>query len=441
MRSSIKTVFFSFALHLTFVGYINADVIYIPGTVDHESAQPYSPWYTVTPEWIDNPSRYIQKRKENEVYEARGALLWIPVINYVTTEAAAAGAIHPDHVNLFSNLLFGVISVETNGLITQTGNFGKSSYQESIGTFRGLSQLVGEKLYLEENPYEPLTAIRTGLRNLAPFIYHSQSIEAALAEHNNGKTTSESARIAVDAFCTIGQEFFMRVINAVWWGHALASNRDFDASALVEKQYTANSVNAAYYQYLPDWQIFHWESEKLAINIPNIPFNWIPPKESLAYRYINQMPGDDIHQKQKNLVSREIETGAWNEDIEYSYPITDNPSTDKSHCNEQLNGKKMVLKSITVPDFIFTERINISDAKISKFDPDLNFHYPQGAYGTKSASENEQHQYYINGSILSDTPGLSRSKVVYNRTRGVSSLCRVLDGCIEFEPIAKMLIK
>ena len=106
---------------------------------------PYSPWYSPKFNFNrDNPC-YSKVLNGDEYLEAKGTILWLPLIKHVVNEGIENNVINKNHEVLFENILFGLIAVETNGLFAQTGNFGISEYQKNLGSFRGLSQIVSEK--------------------------------------------------------------------------------------------------------------------------------------------------------------------------------------------------------------------------------------------------------------------------------------------------------
>ena len=291
-----------------------------------------------------------------------------------------------------------------------------------IGSFRGLGQMVAEKHYLEENPYDPLTALRMSLRNMIYFVYKVKNVEAALAEHNNGKIGIIKSRVGVDAFATIGQEFTLRVVNAAWWGHYLIEKNDYyTGSENYHHQWDIQHPNAPYYHYAPPWD-FHKLNKKgeLVIQEPDLPFNWKPPASSKAFRRLNTIPGVHFKQKIRNLILRPIHRNVWTDDIVFMYPVHKDPGKDKSRCQKVLNGSVIILKGIKIPDWFYTASIapEVLPLKLQALTKNHELIYPHGIKGKTPASSGKRHNLFLeDGDPLKDSIGRDRNGRWYCYTR------------------------
>jgi hypothetical protein len=383
--------------------------------------QPFPPWKAVLFNFDENNPMYFQYIKENEYKEAKNTILWIPLIKRVVIEGIENWIVHENHRALFENILFGLIAVETNGKFAQTGNFGHSDYQRKLGSFRGLMQMVAQKHYMEENMYDPLTAIRVGLRNIAPFVYNAGNVEAALAEHNNGKTGTVNTRIGVDAFCTIGQEFTMRVVNAAWWGHYLIYKNDVNSGKEnYHNQFAENVPMEKYYDYAPPWNFLTINADNdIIIDEPDLPFNWEPPATSLAWMYVYRKLGKTFKEKSRKMIQSEIRKNVWSEDIEFQYP-TNKGGQDKSICADACDNHTIVLKGISIPDWFYTEILaaHIPAVTLRPMTESEKGYYPMGAYGKTPAMKNGEHILFLeNDDPLQDRVGRDRNGKWYFYTR------------------------
>lgn len=390
-------------------------------TQDIGSYPPFQPWLTLIVHATKQSIHYEKGFRRDEYIEAKGALLWMPLMVRVVAEAAEAGVIHANHIALFENLMAGLLAIESDGQFARTGNFGHCDLQRQLGSFRGLSQLVAEKHYLEENQYDPLTAIRSGLRNLARFVYRNGSLEVSIAEHNNGKNTPEEARTAVDAFCTVGQEFVMRVINATWWVRHLINIGDtYSAEQNWKNQYDPEGRMSDYYRFAPPWEIFNFTADDVIVNAVDLPFNWIPPSSSLASHYIYECEGEDYATKQNNLISKEIRVNIWTDSLAFEFPVSDDSSLDKSQCHRALGGEPLHLPEVKIPDWYFTSPIHsfVAPAALIPFTAEIEEHFAFGALGKTLAFDQGQHRLYLEEhDILKDRIGVDRDGVRYFATK------------------------
>lgn len=400
----------------------NIETVHIPGLPISESVsssehQPFQPWSTLI---IDDSGKPVRIIKENEKFEAKCCLMWAPLIKRVVSEGAQFGIIHEKHIPLFENILFGLISIESCGSYLQTGNFGISEYQRIIGSFRGLSQMVAEKHYLEENPYDPLTSIRIGLRNTAPFVYKAGNVESALAEHNNGKINLKQSRISVDAFCTIGQEFAMRVVNAAWWGHYLNANKErLSGREYFEQNWSLR--NNVYQKYAPPWDFLKLDRfGNLEISEPDLPFNWEPPHTCKAWAYIKKFSGNNLEDKLYYMTKRTISRHVWPEDLDFKFPVHKEPGRDKSACQQAYGDAEIKLHGIEIPDWFYTESIapDIEPLELRALKPSDWEAFPQGIIGLIPAKQGDRHYLYLeNDNILEDKVGRDREGRWYIYTR------------------------
>jgi wyosine [tRNA(Phe)-imidazoG37] synthetase (radical SAM superfamily) len=376
-------------------------------------AQPFKPWVSYTPDFSYNEIKIIKRdKRKDDYYEAKCSLIWIPLIKRVVREGADNEIINPLHIHLFENIMFGLIAFESCGRFAQTGDFGNSQYQALLGSFRGLTQMVAEKHYLEENPYDPLTSLRIGLRNTAPFIYNQGNVEAALAEHNNGKTDIYGSRASVDAFCTFGQEFVMRVVNVAWWGHVLVrTNNRFTDKEYYNQQFDMSHRNALFYRYGPHWDFIKLNEEGiLEIVEPDLPFNWEPPHTSLAWQYIQKMPGESFREKCSHLIGKRLERGAWSDTVHFGFQY-DSFYEDKLR-KQSISGINVTLEGMEIPDWFYNGGL-APDMPAASLRPanssDLSA-YPKGSFGKTPAMVDIKHQFYLeDNDILKDCIGRERS--------------------------------
>ena len=418
-------------IEITGVTEIAEEHLVIPGNVNIVSSgkkssrgissQPFPSWISYVPDFSGDEIKIIKcDKRKDDYYEAKCSLIWIPLIKRVVMEGADNGIINPLHIPLFENIMFGLIAFESCGRFAQTGDFGNSEYQILLGSFRGLTQMVAEKHYLEENPYDPLTSLRIGLRNTAPFIYNQGNVEVALAEHNNGKTNLQESRTSVDAFCTFGQEFVMRVVNVAWWGHCLTrANIRFTEKEYYDQQFDLSNRNAVFYKYAPHWDFIKLnEDGTMEINEPDLPFNWEPPHTSLAWQYIQKMPGESFKEKCTELTNKQIERCVWSDTVSFRFQY-DSFYEDKNR-KQPLAGMNVTLEGMEIPDWFYKNSLasNIAPASLREVKSSDLAAFPEGALGKTPAMVDIKHQFYLeDNEILKDRIGRDKSGRWYCITR------------------------
>lgn len=211
-------------------------------------------------------------QNEKEYWESRGAIVWLPWIKRAVDEGVHTGVILPTERVLFENLLLGVVGVEAGG----ANPFIKRPHglPEAVSS-DGLMQLIRLHLWSNENPFDPLTNLRAGLRTLARYYRgYDNRWDLALMEHLTGDVTDPNK--IDDAGLMKGGAYPRRVIEINKMARKLLAEGDlFDDPFYFVKD--AESVTRQGMSLAPPWHIF---------DSPDLPFNWTPPPTSRAYELL-----------------------------------------------------------------------------------------------------------------------------------------------------------
>ena len=214
-------------------------------------SQPYSDVTT-------HPSEYV---------ESKGALGWIGEIKLVVDEALRAGLIRADEVPLWRNVLLGMVGVESVGRNFSLAAANSNWYSQ------GLTQLVYAHLYAEEDPYDPLTNLRTGMRTVLRYYrMHGNRWDWAVAQHVTGASNELTARDSRDWNGTSGLDYAKRVVNMVWWANSLFNSGDVYPARYYAYQASGNGG----FDKAPLWDIF---------DSPGLAYAWNAPSTSSAGYY------------------------------------------------------------------------------------------------------------------------------------------------------------
>jgi hypothetical protein len=232
---------------------------------------------------------------EKEYWEAKGALIWLPMINRVVEEGISAGVVQPSERALFQSLMLGVIGVEAGG----ANPFIKRPHPHpGAVSSDGLTQLIRLHLWSNENPFDPLTSLRAGVRTLARYYRgYGNRWDLSLVEHLSAGV-ADSARVA-EAEAMKPDSYPRRVVEInkmarrllaagdVWDDH-LYFTRDLDE---VSKQGMALA---------PVWSIF---------DPPDLPFDWQPPTTSRAFTLWAGMSADGEYLKRAAEIGVRVRAG------------------------------------------------------------------------------------------------------------------------------------
>jgi hypothetical protein len=203
----------------------------------------------------------------NEYYEAKGALTWLPVIKLVVQEAIQKGIVKPEEQTLAENLMLGVVGVEAGGDnpgISQPHGWAASQGVPNPSS-DGLTQLIPWHMYSNENPFDPLTNLRAGLRTLWRYYRgYGNRWDLALMEHLTGDVSNPGK--VDDLGKMTGAQYPDRVRNVVNTARQLVQAGDI--------------------------QGWHVDAQ------PYTPFYWVPPFTSRAYElYSGNTTQPDYYQK------------------------------------------------------------------------------------------------------------------------------------------------
>jgi hypothetical protein len=218
----------------------------------------------------------------DESYEAKGALQWLPYIKTAVNDAVAAGVVKENERTLWENVMLGVIGIEAGGAnpyIKRPHGWAASSGGEGAGnagpdaSSDGLTQLIPHHLWADENPFDPLTNIKAGLRTLVRYYRgYGNRWDLAGMEHLTGDVSNPNK--GDDAGFMTGGGYMGRIIQINKKARELIANGDvpMNMGGYQVDGLTQNGMNLA-----PPWDI---------TDPPNLPFDWNPPPTSRAYELL-----------------------------------------------------------------------------------------------------------------------------------------------------------
>ncbi|MBI2953527.1 MAG: hypothetical protein HYY30_04380 [Chloroflexi bacterium] len=272
-------------------------------------------------------------------------------------EGIAAGVVQPAERALFENLLLGVVGVEAGG----ANPFIKRPHNmEGAESSDGLTQLVRQHLWSDENPFDPLTNLRAGLRTLARYYRgYGNRWDLTLVEHltgdinihlktSGGRFIEGSANPAGPSDDRQRRSYQQRVIEINKMARRLLAAGELWDNAYYFVDSASDEVTRGGMALAPPWGIF---------DSPDLPFDWAPPSTSRAYGLWAGTQADDayyqkavaagIHVRRGNLDNPGVDAPApFDGDAQVMFePIeapTFNPRPPTAQESAVLSGKPHV---------------------------------------------------------------------------------------------------
>lgn len=232
---------------------------------------------------------------EKEYWEAKGALIWLPMIKRAVDEAIISGVVQPSERALFESLMLGVVGVEAGGA---NPYIKRPHPHPGAVSSDGLTQLVRLHLWSNENPFDPLTNLLAGVRTLARYYRgYGNRWDLSLVEHLSAGV-ADPAQVA-EARAMKAGSYPRRVVEinkmarrllaaGDVWGDPRYFARDLD-------ELSKNGMALA-----SPWDIF---------DPPDLPFDWTPPATSRAFTLWAGRPTDGEYLQRASAVGVQVRLG------------------------------------------------------------------------------------------------------------------------------------